>query len=92
MTIYMIKDLATGEYLPDHDKAYGVWTTLQGALARIKSHWHIKWTYNYLDQRTWDVKHNEYTEANKRWQDENPFDQWWPKHYKLIELTEKEPE
>lgn len=90
MRAYFIRRLSDGRIEPNHEKKQGIWATRATALARIKSHWHIKWDWNmaYVSKRPWAMLHTEHKQANDEWRAHNPFDQWWPKHYEIIELTE----
>ena len=92
MTAYIIQHIPTGKIEPSHSNRHGIWATRATALQRIKSHWHVKWDWDA--ERTpgedWQARTQRYNNTNDAFRTANPFDQWWPKYYKIKELVEKE--
>lgn len=91
MKAFVIYHLVDGSIEPNHEKRQGLWATRATALTRIRSHWHCPWDWRApnLPGEDWKARSERRDRANQEWKAANPFNEWWPKHYKIVELCER---
>lgn len=88
MDVFIIKHLATGKIEPSSSRREGVWKSRATALQRIKSHWNVPWSPRLLDE-TWDEVFARNMRLKAEFRAANPFEEWWPKYFEIITLSNK---
>ena len=85
--VYIIVHKATGKIEPSSSRREGVWKSRATALQRIKSHWHCPWDWRAsIPGESWQERYDRHERLNEEFRTANPFDEWWPKHYEIIEM------
>lgn len=94
MEAYIIEHLKDGKIEPSSSHREGIWRSISTAKYRIKMFWHPwypehrdwPWSTLYEDNRPWSEKRQELETKVKKWRQENPFEEWWPKHFRIKQI------